>query len=107
MISALPDPYQGAVTAVIAIALTIVGIGIVILCVLDLPWEDFIMVWRKKQAAKKAKEAAKAMSQLNNLNIEAEQSTRGPTKAQLLASEQEMLRRFRSALEQTKRRNLY
>lgn len=29
---------------------------------------------------------------------------RMPTKAQLLASEQEMLRRFRSALEQTKKR---
>lgn len=95
---ALPYEYENAITAVFSVSLTIVGIVLVTLCVLDAPWDDILQVWRKRKIAKEMKRnEAEA-----NMPVENEQS-RLPTKAQMLASEQEMLKRFRSALEQARR----
>lgn len=93
----LPNQYETAITTVLAIAISIVGFLLVTLCIMDLPWEDIMKVWQKRKATKLAKSEAVISPELIN-NTQSQM----PSKAQLLASEQEMLRRFRSALEQTK-----
>lgn len=67
---------------------------------MDAPWSEMIALWKKKRAAKKIK--SKNSDEEHSESIEKEK-TKMPTKAQLLSSEQEMLKRFRAALEQSRR----
>lgn len=66
---------------------------------MDAPWSEMIALWKKKRAAKQIKSSS---DEEHSESIEKEK-TKMPTKAQLLASEQEMLKRFRAALEQSRR----
>ena len=96
--------------SVLAIACSIVGFILLVLCLMDLPW-DIVYDKIKECLPRRQKEMGnKELNSKSNQNHEANQDGRNTTAnkvsgAPLVTSEEEMLKRFRNAMQQSKSRS--
>lgn len=97
--------YESGRTLALSIAVSVVGLILLILCLMDLPWHGFMKRFfpSKEEKDKKLRnKLQKSQEKTNDFktiqNKKAQNNT--PTKSQLLASEEEMLKRFKLILSQ-------
>ena len=87
---------------------SVVGLIIMILCLMDLPWSKLFAAISSKKSKKEAKESAKSKqvqveTRRQHLSLEEKKRLHAKHSADLINAEEEMLRRFKSALVNTRR----